>query len=99
MSGDPVYMERNALAFFRAWPDVPEALTPVAGRLRDAGLMADGWSLTERGARLKAIIDSRSFNFFTAAEAEGVAVKGRVFKDDVYRGAMPQLDPLMSVLG
>lgn len=70
------YMERNALAFLRAWPDVPEVLRPVYGRFYDAGLIwadpnieATGeWPsqlrLTEAGEKLKELVDGQSFNFF-----------------------------------
>lgn len=89
MTADPVYMEKIALAFLRAWPDVPEALRPVYPRFVHRGLLwidpNVDWNgkrfpgalrLTEAGERLKEIVDAQSFNFFTIEQLEGILPDG-----------------------
>lgn len=39
MKEDPIYMEKRALEFLRAWPGVPEVLRPVYSRFYDVGLI------------------------------------------------------------
>lgn len=75
-----IYMEQRALAFMRAWPDVPEVLRPVYARFYDHGLIWSdpnaesdgGWPsslrLTNQGQMLKDIVDSRSLNWFSIPE-------------------------------
>lgn len=89
MKAEPIYMHKDALAFLRAWPDVPEELRPVYGRFFDTGLVwidpnasSDGrtWPgqlrLTPGGSQLKTIVDEQSFNFFTAKQLKGILPSG-----------------------
>jgi hypothetical protein len=84
-----IYMEKNALAFLRAWPNVPEVLRPVYSRFYDTGLIfiddnvdCDHFTwpgqlrLTERGEALKQIVDAQSFNFFIPSQLEPIMPQG-----------------------
>ena len=95
----PIYMEPRALEFLRAWPDVPETLRPAYSRFYDAGMIwvdpnvdSDGhtWPgqlrLTGAGEALKEIVDSQTFNFFTARQLQpiiGAAMARQIFKDEL----------------
>lgn len=89
MRNDPhnVYMEPRALAFLRAWPDVPVVLRPAWSRFRDAGLMdldpdydedfSDGkypsyLRLTPAGQALREIVTRQSYNLFSHEEASAI---------------------------
>ena len=93
---DPIYMEKRALEFLRAWPKVPEVLRPVYSRFYDAGLIwidpnADddfgAWPsqlrLTEKGKILKEIVDGQSINFFRVEDINPLLPNGDL--DEVSR--------------
>lgn len=71
-----LYMEPRALAFLRAWPDVPPVLRPAYSRFQDAGLMfvdpeappGMSWPgpirLTALGHRVREVMIGKTINFF-----------------------------------
>lgn len=73
---EALYMEPRALAFIRAWPDVPEVLRPVYSRFYDAGLIfiderapkdapyPGRLRLTALGHRIREVMIGKYINFF-----------------------------------
>lgn len=94
---ETVYMEPRALAFLRAWPDVPPALHGVWDRLWAGGVL---WSdpnvddpevggfpfhlrLTEAGLWLKDLANGQSYNMFLRKDVMGLL---ELVEAEAYRG-------------
>lgn len=89
-----IFMEPRALAFLRAWPDVPEVLQPAYSRFYDAGLIWSdpnapqemGWPgtlrLTAAGHRVREVMIGSNINYFRIEDVFGVIAAEKLIQQD-----------------
>lgn len=95
---EAVYMEHKALAFLRAWPDVPEVLRPTYSRFYDAGLIfvdtnaPQGMSypgqlrLTALGHRVREVMIGKTINFFRMVDVFALITADKLANRDPQTG-------------